>query len=595
MITLDTETDPIEGNPLVNPPAMHGLSYEIPGHPPGYLHFRTEKANSKYSEVGDFLNNIWNSKEPLLFHNAPFDLRVIEHEFNLPMPPWERIHDTVYLIYLYDPYAQSLSLKPSAERILGIPADEQNALDEWLRRHGFQPGRDVVQAPLELISPYAIGDVVRTRKLFDHLHPIVQHPPYNRERELMPILVDASRRGLRVNRAALEEATEQATRVLEQATNRVRTALQAPDLNLDSPHELARALEAADAVTHFKLTEKGNRSVAKDALAATIRDPELLKLIRYRSSLETCLGTFMTGWLALSPDGRLHPEWNQVRNTEEKKRVGTRTGRISCSNPNLTNVPTEFDQEVPEGLPPLPFMRQFLLPEEGHIWLKRDYAGQELRIAAHFEEGPLLEAYLANPDLDPHQMAKDMILTRAGRDFSRKHVKITGFQLIYGGGANAVSQKIGCSYAQGVEFKEAYFVAMPGIRDLAKEINQRGKSGLPITTWGGRTYFKEPSKLINGRMVDFSYKLLNYLIQGSAADQTKDAIIRWHREQPQASLLVQVYDEICVSAHEDVWQPEMARLKRVMEEPLLDCPMRSEGFIGLNWHDLSEADHALVV
>jgi DNA polymerase I-like protein with 3'-5' exonuclease and polymerase domains len=235
-------------------------------------------------------------------------------------------------------------------------------------------------------------------------------------------------------------------------------------------------------------------------------------------------------------------------------------------------------------------MRQFLLPEEGQVWCKRDYNGQELRIAAHFEEGPLLAAYQADPNLDPHQMAKDMILQMLGKDFSRKHTKIAGFQIIYGGGANAISKGVGCSYEQGVEFKEAYFVAMPGIKELSRDTNSRGKSGLPITTWGGRTYFKEPSKLIKGRMADFSYKLLNYLIQGSAADQTKDAIIRWHREDPNATFLVQVYDEICIGADAENWQPEMARLKRIMEEPLTDCPMLTEGFVGANWHDLSKCE-----
>ena len=591
MITLDTETDPIEGNPLVRPPAMHGLSYIVPGHPPGYLHFRGEKSNSKYHEVGDFLNNIWKSNEPLLFHNAPFDLRVIEQEFGLPIPPWDRIHDTVLLLYLKDPYAQTLSLKPSAEAYLGLPSDEQDELAIWLKRNGFDPRADIVKGPLELISKYAIGDVVRTLGLFECLHPILQHGPYDRERELMPILLDATRRGLRVDRGALAEANEQAIVALDLVTERIRTALHSPNLNIDSPHELAAALERAEAVTHFQLTDKGNRSVAKKALATTIKDPVLLDLLRYRSSLETCLGTFMTGWLELSSaDGRLHPEWNQVRNTEEKRRVGTRTGRISCARPNLTNVPTEFEQAIPEGLPPLPLMRRFLLPEDGCVWLKRDYSGQELRIAAAFEEGPLLAAYKENPDLDPHQMAKELIFERVGKDFTRKHTKITGFQIIYGGGANAISTNVGCSYLEGVEFKDAYFLAMPGIKELAKDTNDRGKKGLPITTWGGRTYFKEPSRLINGRMTDFSYKLLNYLIQGSAADQTKDAIIRWHRERPHADFLVQVYDEIGISCPIELWKIEMARLRQVMEIPFLECPMKTEGFVGMNWHDLEACE-----
>jgi len=236
-------------------------------------------------------------------------------------------------------------------------------------------------------------------------------------------------------------------------------------------------------------------------------------------------------------------------------------------------------------------MRQFLLPEEGHVWCKRDFSGQELRIAAHFEDGPLLAAYQANPSLDPHQMAKELILEKCHKDFKRKHVKIAGFQIIYGGGANAISSGIGCSYQEAVEFKEAYFTAMPGIKKLAKECTDIGRNDLPITTWGGRIYYKEPSKEVKGRYLDFSYKLINYLIQGSAADQTKQVTLDWERTRfPGSKLLSLVHDEINISVPIEDWAEHMAHLKEVMDAPLLDCPMRSEGFVGENWYDITACE-----
>jgi DNA polymerase-1 len=501
----------------------------------------------------------------------------------------------MYLLYLADPYAPTLSLKPSAERYLGVVPEERDALTEWILSHVPEATRKsagayIVRAPVELIAPYAIGDVTRTLGIYEHLIDKVPLGAYDRERQLMPTLLEATRRGVRVNRPALEATLEASIAALDAADARVRAMLAAPGLDVSNGPALADALAAKGIVTEFIPTPGGARSVSKENLARVIKDPVILSLLQYRSSLSTCISTFMTGWLNLSAaDGRLHPEWNQVRTNEDGKRYGTRTGRLSCSNPNLQNVPTEFDQEIPEGLPDLPFMRQFLLPEEGHFWLKRDFSGQELRWAAHFEDGPLLAAYQANPSLDPHQLTKERILEMLGKDFDRKHVKITGFQIIYGGGVPAISMNVGCSRAEAAEFKAAYFMAMPGIEELAKDTSRMGRAGEPITTWGGRKYYKEVSDKFPDR--DFSYKLLNYLIQGSASDQTKQAIIDWSSTRfCESRFLATVHDEINISVPMDEWEVHMEHLRETMDAPRGDCPMKSEGFVGVNWHEIEACE-----
>jgi len=294
----------------------------------------------------------------------------------------------------------------------------------------------------------------------------------------------------------------------------------------------------------------------------------------------------MYNWLEMSElDGRVHPEWHQVRSTEGNARFGARTGRFSCSKPNLTNVPTEFEQKIPPDIAPLPFMREFLLPEEGHVWLKRDFSSQEIRIAAHFEDGPLAAAYTADPNLDPHEMAHDLIVEHTGKDYKRKHVKITGFQILYGGGASAISEGVGCSLQEAAYLKNAWFQAMPGLYRLIRDVTALGKSGEPITTWGGRLYYTEPSDKF-----DFSYKLVNYLIQGSAADQTKECIIEWEESQSGAVFLASVHDELNISAPEDKWQEHMDHLRVIMNKPRMDVPMLSEGFYGHDWHNMEKTD-----
>lgn len=117
---------------------------------------------------------------------------------------------------------------------------------------------------------------------------------------------------------------------------------------------------------------------------------------------------------------------------------------------------------------------------------------------------------------------------------------------------------------------------------------------LPIVTWGGREYFKEPAKIIKGSRRTFEYKLLNYLIQGSAAEQTKQCMIDWYsrigEQQVPDEFLIQVHDELNISAPEDNWKESMVVLKETMDQDLFDVPARSEGFMGPNWADIKEVE-----
>lgn len=167
MITLDFETEAIEGNPLVNPPKPVGLAVWVEDFEPEYI--------TDWSDMRRHWQDIVeHTEQPLLFHNAPFDLSVGCHWFDTPWPAWERVHDTMYLLFLADPYAQSLSLKPSAERYLDEPPEEQNALHDWIVENVPEAtyrnaGAFISRAPVELVRPYAIGDVERTRRLYDYL------------------------------------------------------------------------------------------------------------------------------------------------------------------------------------------------------------------------------------------------------------------------------------------------------------------------------------------------------------------------------------------------------------------------------------------
>jgi DNA polymerase-1 len=609
-ITIDFETEAIVGNPLVHPPKPVGCAIWIPEQEPQYYAWGHPTGNNIYwGDFHEYLKKIRDSKRPVLFHNAGFDLSVWDHYYcNATWlwmnGGWKRVHDTMYLLFLADPYAPTLSLKPSASRYLGMDPEEQDELHNWILANIPEAtkktaGAYISRAPADIVGRYAIGDVVRTRKLFDHLYAkIVEEgmlEAYEREQRLFPIVLDGTQRGIRIDRDTLEYHETVYTKCLEASNSLLASKLGVSEFALESDESFADALEKAGAVESWTLTKTGKRSMSKENLH--IVNPEVKILMDYRGALETCLQTFMRPWLEQSKeDNRLHPNWNQVkqmRGAFGNDKKGTQTGRLSSDSPNFQNVPTEFKYKngkplaTPEGLHPLPLMRRYCLPEIDHLWLKRDFSSQEIRILAHFEDGTLQEAYRLNPSLDPHQMAVDLINAMIGVMYDRKVVKITGFSIIYGSGARGLSQQLGVEYVAAAEIREAYLKAMPGVESLMADVQRRGKSGLPIRTWGGRIYYAEPPKFIEGRLRDFAYKLLNYLIQGSAADQTKQSIVDWYQEKHWSTFfLATVHDEINISAQKDIWEQEMMKLKGAMNKDRFDVPFESEGFVGENWHDI---------
>jgi len=590
VITLDFETEAIVGNPLVDPPRPCGLASI------GIL----DETSPVYTTGWDSMKHMWEravySNRPLIFHNAPFDLAVGTHWFKTDRPHWERVHDTMFLLFLDDPYSSTLSLKPSADRYLDMPPEEQDKLIEWILANIPEAtkktaGAYISVAPSTLVAPYAQGDVLRTLRLFNLLHTPKIKEPYDRERRLAPIMEESSRNGIRVDMEKLEADLKICIDGLRQSEQRIYKRLGCSEFNIGSGTVLADKLDAAGVMREWKYTPTGKRSTAKDNLIQGI-DPaytDLLDLLAYRSTMSTCIGTFMTRWLEFArKDGRVHTEWNQVKNNE-KGTAGARTGRLSSARPNFQNPPNPFDWVIPRGLPALPNMREYLLPEINHRWVKRDFSSQEIRILAHFEDGPLMVAYCNNPFLDPHTMAQNLIEQITGVLYARPDVKITGFSIIYGAGVPGLAQQLKKPAAVAFELRNAYFKAMPAAANLAASTRSRGRSGGTIRTWGGRHYPVEPAKLINGKLRSFEYKLLNYLIQGSAGDQTKEVICNWHDIKSQDTMfLATIHDEINASTPTEIWEEEMAHLREAMDKDLFDVPMRSEGFYGPNWGSLTK-------
>jgi DNA polymerase I len=448
-------------------------------------------------------------------------------------------------------------------------------------------------------------------------------PAYDRERRLMPVLLKNEREGIRADLELLRAEAKKyggakdaekygdlgdlSGGAWDIADDWIRKALKAKDLNVDSDEDLALALiksKKADEAL-FLRTPTGLMSTAKDSLIGAVTDERVLRVLQYRSKLGTAKGTFLLPWLreAEHTGGVVHPSWNQVRQHTGTGDAGAKTGRMSAS--RFMNVPKPYLEKVGKyehpkfvvGLPELPRVRLYLLPDPGTVWCKRDYMQQELRVLAHFEDGVLLQNYLNNPLLDVHQMAAEMVAAMLGiplEPIMRDQMKTIGFGLLYGMGLGSLAERMGVDVATASRLKKAYLAIFPGLEELQKDLTLRGKTGLPLRTWGGRVYYAEEPRFVKkyNRVASFEYRLLNYLIQGSSADCTKEAIIRYDQEKKHGRFLVTVHDEINICAPAKAVKSEMKLLRDVMRSVEFDAPMLSDGSVGSSWGTLEKFKEA---
>jgi DNA polymerase-1 len=209
-------------------------------------------------------------------------------------------------------------------------------------------------------------------------------------------------------------------------------------------------------------------------------------------------------------------------------------------------------------------------------------------LLSHFEDHDLLKAYNENPRMDVHEFVAQAIFDILGLHIERRAAKAVNFGMLYGMGLGALSESMDTDVQTAKRIKAAQLSALPGLRQLQDDIKEVAKSGQPIRTFGGRTYYPEEPRVINGRLVDFVYKLLNYLIQGSAADFTKEAIIRYHKMRKDSRFLVTVYDEINISAPKGSVKREMQSLREAMEGIEIDVPMLTDAKSGPNWGSITK-------
>ena len=447
---------------------------------------------------------------------------------------------------------------------------------------------EMYKLPYQYVGPYAEQDAAITLRLWNTLKiELVRQELtsiFDLETELLPVLIDMKWKGVRFD---LEKA-HKIKKDIKREEKKILLDLKKElgfDIEVFAPTSVAKAFDKKK--IKYNKTPSGLPSFDKNFLAS-LNDPFSQKIVQARE-LYKARSTFIDSLLKHEHNGRIHGEINQLKSDQG----GTITGRLSMSNPNLQQIPSRNEKIGP-------LIRQLFIPEEGCTWGSFDYSQQEPRLVVHFAaltHGGLdgadefVDAYNNDPETDFHQIAGDM----AG--IERKIAKTMNLGLFYGMGQKKLGSQLGLGEEDTKELFTTYHTRVPFVKQLMslamKTANDNGQVRTILgrichfdlwepTKWGVHKSLpredavrKYGSSLKRG----FIYKALNKLIQGSAADQTKKAMIEVHK----VGIIphIQVHDELNFSITGELMRDE---IKQIMENCVkLEVPSKVDAKEGKSW------------
>ena len=534
--------------------------------------------------VLDWFEELLQTPATKIFHNAMYDVSWIR---SMGFYINGGIIDTMIAASLIDEMRFSYTLDSVGKDYIGMRKNEkllQEAAKDW----GINPKAEMWRLPAPFVGEYAEKDAEITLKLWHALqHEISKQDlwdVFNMETNLFPCLVDMKFKGVRVDVEKAAAVKTQLT-VTEGELLRDIKKLAGFDVEIWAAASIAKAFEKVK--LPYDRTEKGAPSFTKNFLAT--HPHELPKLINQAREINKANTTFIDTILKHEYKGRIHSDINQIRSDDG----GTVTGRFSYSNPNLQQIPARHKELGP-------LIRSLFIPEEKHKWGCFDYSQQEPRIVVHYAslmklEGTstIVDAY-NDGSADFHQMIADM----AG--IERKQAKTINLGIMYGMGKNKLMAELGLMKDAAEKLLKTYHQKAPFVKMLSEAVTRRADDSGKIRTIGGRLChfdlwephgfgIKKPLKHADalrehgpGIKRAFTYKALNKLIQGSAADMTKQSMLALYQEGIIPH--VQIHDELDIS----ILNMEQAeKIIKIMEEAVeLRVPNKVDFEKGDSWGDI---------
>ena len=544
--------------------------------------------------VNNWMKKVCESPAEKVMHNAQYDagwLRRMGFKVN------GRIIDTMVIASLLDENRFSYSLNALSFEYLSKTKSEKN-LTEAARDFGVDPKAELWKLPSMHVGPYAEVDAELTLELWNYFKPLISKEDLwsvvNLELDVLPVLIDMTWKGVRVDQDRVERTRDF---LLKEEKSMLAKIKHLTGMNVEvwAAQSLAKAFDTVG--INYPKTEKGAPSFTKSFLSE--HNHELPKMILRTRDLNKTHGTFINTIMKhTAHDGRIHSHINQIRSDDG----GTVSGRISMSNPNLQQIPAR-DPELG------PMIRSLFLPEENEQWASIDFSQQEPRILVHYAHAygksqghdmkgvqEFVDGYQNDPDMDFHTMVADMA------NIPRKQAKTINLGMMYGMGVNKLSDQLDIPVEEAKGLVKQYHERVPFVKMLMhgvmNKLNSRQSSGSIRSILGRKCRFDlwEPVTFAMNKALPlkdalnehgpttrlkraYTYKALNRLIQASAADMTKQAMVDIHKLG--ITPLIQIHDEVAVSVSND---HQVDSIVYAMENAVkLNVPSKVDVEIGPSW------------
>jgi DNA polymerase I-like protein with 3'-5' exonuclease and polymerase domains len=545
--------------------------------------------NLPRSKVFKWIQEVLKTDAAKIMHNAQYDLGWIRSM------GWEvkgPIIDTMVTAALVDENRRSYSLNNLSIEMLGEMKSETELKEEAAQR-GLDAKAELWKMPAMAVGFYAEQDAVLTLKLWHHLKTFVKKEQlqtiWNTEMELLPILIQMREVGIRIDLDKAEILKKQ-FKTLESSLITEIKKLSGIAVDIWAARSVAKAFDAVG--IKYDLTEK-SKAPSFTTNWLTNNEHPLAKLIREAREVNKLHSTFIDSFLRFSHKGRIHAEINQLRSDTG----GTVSGRLSYSNPNLQQIPAR-NKEYGK------LIRGLFLPEEGCKWGSFDYSQQEPRLVVHYAATTdkklgglagadvLIKAYRED-DADFHQVVADMA------NIPRTQAKTINLGIFYGMGQAKLAKQLGITVEEAKAILAEYNSKVPFVKQLANRVQKQASETGAVKTIGGRKcrfnlyepksyglflaltekeYIMEHGSLSSARRA-MTYKALNRLIQGSAADQVKIAMVNCYKAGHIPML--QIHDELCFNIESE---SDEKNIINVMENSVeLEVPNKVDVSIGDNW------------
>jgi DNA polymerase-1 len=492
-----------------------------------------------------------------------------------------RFFDTMVADYLVNPGHNVHNMDDLALRFLNHKTIK---ITELIGSGRNQKRMDEV--PLEQIAEYAAEDAdvpLRLRPLLQHkLEQFGLEQLFNEvEMPLTKVLAEMEFNGIAVDPAALRELSAELTERIAQLQDEIQ-ALAGLPFNPDSPQQLAEILFDRLGLPAGRRTKSGLSTDVDVLEELAPRHPLPAKVVEYRQ-LAKLRNTYAEALLEqICPrTGRVHTSFMQDV---------ARTGRLSSKDPNLQNIPirTATGRRIRQA---------FVAGKPNEVLLTADYSQIELRVLAHFCEDPVLVAAFER-DEDIHRVVAAQVYDVAPDDVTdemRRQAKAVNFGIIYGQSPFGLARELGIPKDDAATFINAYFGRYPAVEGFIREVLERAAEQGYVSTILGRRRpvegVRKPSTKGFSRSRTAPERIaVNTVIQGSAADIIKLAMIEVHRSLRQlalpAKLLLQIHDELVLEVDRSAL-PEVATLVRdkMIQAVQLKVPLKVAVEAGPNWND----------